>query len=109
MTKRELKALKKHYREWSGGFSPESDHAITVYLDYAVSVELDRDEAEAALWEWLEADDPDSDLPPWDRMESAVEFYSFENMRKFRRRLKDRERRLNRHVREWLLSQGFIV
>ncbi|MEX0775774.1 MAG: hypothetical protein WD042_08695 [Phycisphaeraceae bacterium] len=105
MTKRELRALKKDFRAWSGGAPPENGYIITVYLDYALSVELDRDEAETALSEWMMADDPDTDLALRDRMDSAVEFYNLESTRKFRRRLKDRERRQERRVHQWLLDQ----
>lgn len=44
--------LKKDFREWSGGFPPESDEKITVYLDYALPDGIDKEEAREVLEDW---------------------------------------------------------
>ncbi len=51
----DLEALKKNFREWSGGFPPESDHQITVYCDYAASSKWDKNEVREALDDWYES------------------------------------------------------
>jgi len=35
MNQQEIEQLKSDFRQWSGGFPPESADQITVYLDYA--------------------------------------------------------------------------
>ncbi len=105
MTKRQLRALKKHFREWSGGGPPESQYAIRVYMDYAVSMHLDKDEAEDALWEWMESDDPDDDLPPHERPDSPG-FFSLENVSKAQKRYRAKEQRRRRKEQQRLAEQG---
>lgn len=53
MTTLQTDGLKHHFLSWSGGFEPESRDQITVYLDYAILREFDRDEARQALEEWM--------------------------------------------------------
>jgi hypothetical protein len=54
-----IEALKEHFRSWSGGFKPESEDQITVYIDYAIVSDLETEEARDALLDWLENDDED--------------------------------------------------
>jgi hypothetical protein len=51
----DLEALKKNFREWSGGFPPESDHQITVYCDHAASSKWDKNEVRKVLDDWYES------------------------------------------------------
>ncbi|HET6248169.1 MAG TPA: hypothetical protein VFE47_10770 [Tepidisphaeraceae bacterium] len=53
MTQSQIESLKAHFLEWSGGFEPESEHQITVYVDYAANCNLDRDDVRRILEEWL--------------------------------------------------------
>jgi hypothetical protein len=62
-------ALAKDFMEWSGGFPPESDHQITVYLDYALPAGFDRQEANEFLTDWYASSE---DEPPQDETGSAV-------------------------------------
>jgi hypothetical protein len=62
MTEQEIRELKKDFRTWSGGCSPESDYQITVYVDYASNVNWDDEEVREALRDWMESDDPDEDI-----------------------------------------------
>ena len=62
MTDDQIRELKKHFREWSGGWPPESDYQITVYVDYASNVNWDDEEVREALRDWMESDDPDEDI-----------------------------------------------
>jgi hypothetical protein len=55
------KAVKEDFSKWSGGFPPESDHQITVYVDYARSIENDAEDVREMLREWLCSDE---DGPP---------------------------------------------
>jgi hypothetical protein len=55
-------ALKKEFRAWTGGFSPESDYQITVYMDYAVLRCFNSEHTRRVLQEWMVDDDPDKDI-----------------------------------------------
>lgn len=57
-----VKRIKRDFRQWSGGFSPESGYQITVYIDYALQCDIDPVEAKNTLLDWMNADDPDEDL-----------------------------------------------
>jgi hypothetical protein len=45
---------KKDFRNWSGGFPPESEEQITVYLDYAAAADADPEDLRGILREWME-------------------------------------------------------
>ncbi|QNN23001.1 hypothetical protein HED60_12230 [Planctomycetales bacterium ZRK34] len=64
MNQHEIDQIKKHFRIWSGGGSPESDYQITVYLDYAAPslTDEERIEWEDMFLDWMNADDPDTDI-----------------------------------------------
>ncbi len=47
------KTIKGRFLEWSGGFAPESDYQITVYIDYALSIEDDPEAVRKLLREWM--------------------------------------------------------
>lgn len=49
------KAIKKHFRSWSGGFPPESDYQIYVYIDAArlENNNVSDDELREMLREWM--------------------------------------------------------
>jgi hypothetical protein len=87
MNSKQLAELKKHFREWSGGWSPESMCEITVYVDYAMRTDLGtEDEVREALIEWIEADDPDDDIyKPGDVRHTQAEFYNADAMRNWRK------------------------
>jgi len=53
-------AVKNDFRGWSGGFPPDSDMEIFVYLEYAFSnVIADKDEVREMLREWMCNNDDD--------------------------------------------------
>lgn len=52
MRARDEQALRKHFQSWSGGFPPDSEHEITVYVDYARLSRFDPDETREALRKW---------------------------------------------------------
>ncbi len=53
MTNEQIEELKRHFFVWSGGFEPESEDQIIVYVDYARVSQLERDEVYDVLVEWL--------------------------------------------------------
>ncbi|MGD0769405.1 MAG: hypothetical protein ABSB42_14575 [Tepidisphaeraceae bacterium] len=53
MTTQQIEELKRHFLEWSGGFEPESEHQITVYVDYARDSRFDREEVRRTLEDWM--------------------------------------------------------
>jgi hypothetical protein len=54
--------LREDFREWSGGFPPESDHQITVYIDYASDITVAPEEARKMLRGWMAEVDPGHNL-----------------------------------------------
>jgi hypothetical protein len=48
--------LKTDFLEWSGGTPPESDHQITVYIDYAAQQNADPVEMRRSLRAWMNDD-----------------------------------------------------
>jgi hypothetical protein len=46
--------LKADFLIWSGGFPPDSPEQVTVYMDYAISVDVDPDFARQTLLDWME-------------------------------------------------------
>ena len=53
MTECERKALIEDFQQWSGGFPPESDYQITVYIDYALA-KWNPEWARRVLQDWLD-------------------------------------------------------
>lgn len=53
--------LEQDFAEWSGGFAPESTHAITAYLDYAMPADYDWDAARQVLYDWMNSAERPSD------------------------------------------------
>jgi len=53
----ELDQLKTDFREWSGGFKPFDENHITVYLDYALSDQDDRDRVSEWLMDWYNSEE----------------------------------------------------
>jgi hypothetical protein len=45
--------LKRDFRRWSGGFAPDSNDQITVYMDYAVRRDFDNEHTRRVLQEWM--------------------------------------------------------
>ena len=56
MTHEQIERVKRHFLEWSGGFEPDSEHQITVYVDYARDARLDREEVRQLLEDWMTSD-----------------------------------------------------
>ncbi len=56
----ELKAIeiKRDFCVWSGGFPPESDWQISVYIETAKSIDLPDEELRHFLQAWLTEDWP---------------------------------------------------
>ena len=58
MDERTANEIKKDFWTWSGGFPPESDYQIYVYIDAAKPVDV----ADAELWDllrtWMNEDEP---------------------------------------------------
>ena len=48
--------IRTDFLEWSGGFSPESGHQITVYVDYTLSAAADPTFARRVLEAWMQED-----------------------------------------------------
>ena len=53
----ELKKLKADFHEWSGGFKPFDENHITVYVDYALADQDDRDRVSEMLMDWFNSDE----------------------------------------------------
>lgn len=53
LTPEQLAALKADYLTWSGGFEPETPEDVSTYADATMDVNLNRDDAVAALTEWM--------------------------------------------------------
>jgi len=45
------------FTQWAGGFPPESEHQITVYIDYAMDRRLNANEAREVMTDWMNSDD----------------------------------------------------
>jgi len=52
------KWIKADFEEWSGGFPPESDDQITVYVENTLPADVDESAARQFLREWM--NDPDN-------------------------------------------------
>jgi hypothetical protein len=53
MTPEQIEQLKRDFLEWSGGFEPETEHQIIVYVDYARDSRLDREDVRHILEDWM--------------------------------------------------------
>ncbi len=51
--------LEKDFESWSGGFPPESEYQITVYVDYASPFQSRDEDVRGYLVDWYERGDPD--------------------------------------------------
>ncbi len=49
--------IKQDFLAWSGGFPPESDDQIYVYIETAKRPEIDDEELRALLQTWMNGDD----------------------------------------------------
>jgi len=57
MNETKRQELIEDFLQWSGGFPPESEHQITVYIDYALKPEFNPTEAREALVDWMDCDE----------------------------------------------------
>ncbi len=57
------KEVRQHFETWSGGFPPETEHEIRVYLDYACSVEAPEEVLLDILYEWAQEEDEEEERP----------------------------------------------
>jgi hypothetical protein len=60
-------AIRADFEEWSGGFAPESDHQITVYIDYAAPFDMDDEEVRRLLRAWMCEDENQAKSPSTSR------------------------------------------
>jgi hypothetical protein len=49
----EIEALKADFLEWTGGFNPETDEDIEVYIETSMPLDIDDDEARDILRNWM--------------------------------------------------------
>jgi hypothetical protein len=54
LTNGQLQELQEDFIQWSGGYPPESDEQITVYIDYAQPADLDSEKVRQFLRKWME-------------------------------------------------------
>jgi hypothetical protein len=68
MTTDEIQEVMTHYREWSGGFPPDAEEQIFIYMEYARLTNIDEDETREFLREWAEyaLEHPEEDGSPGD-------------------------------------------
>lgn len=48
-----LQKLKEHYESWSGGWPPEDDRDVFIYVEYARLSEWDADDVRTELRNWM--------------------------------------------------------
>ncbi len=53
MTSEEIQKLMAHFESWSGGFSPDSEQEIFIYVEYAHDSDADSSEVTQFLREWM--------------------------------------------------------
>jgi hypothetical protein len=63
MDERNTALVKADFLNWSGGFYPESENQIIVYIDYAMAVAVPEVDACRVLSSWMNEADHDYDLP----------------------------------------------
>lgn len=54
MNETKRQELIEDFLQWSGGFPPESEHQITVYIDYALQADFHPNQARDALFHWMQ-------------------------------------------------------
>ena len=59
MAKKKWLELEDDFETWSGGFPPESDYQIIVYMDYRNPFPDLEQEVRKYLMDWYERGDPD--------------------------------------------------
>ena len=59
MDEQTSKAIREDFLTWSGGFPPESDHQIFVYVEAARPKDSDEEEVREMLKAWMQ--EPDTD------------------------------------------------
>jgi hypothetical protein len=63
MEPEEINTVKDAFLTWSGGFPPDSEQQIFIYMEYAHPDDADNaDEVRRMLWNWMCSSD--SSLPP---------------------------------------------
>lgn len=45
--------IRKDFENWSGGFPPESEHQISVYIEHARPINSDPETVRQTLVEWM--------------------------------------------------------
>jgi hypothetical protein len=74
-------AVREDFASWSGGFPPETEHEIRVYLDYTCPVDAPEAVLLDILYEWAEEDEetpiaPSAAQPCVQRLRSRTHFGS---------------------------------
>lgn len=59
MAQKKWPELEEDFETWSGGFPPESEDQVTVYVDYRNPFRGRADEVRKYLMNWYERGDPD--------------------------------------------------
>jgi len=54
MDKQAAEAIKADFLEWSGGFPPESEEQVFIYVQYAAPSDVDEEELLALLRTWMQ-------------------------------------------------------
>lgn len=62
MDYRAIQRIKEDFGSWSGGFPPESPDQITVYVDYALDLGIDPNDARRMLLDWMNAIESNDDI-----------------------------------------------
>ncbi len=52
-------SFKEDFQAWSGGFPPDSEQQIFIYMEYAYGTEADADEVREMLRKWMQEDQID--------------------------------------------------
>jgi hypothetical protein len=48
--------VKENFLAWSGGFPPDSEQQIFIYMEYAYGTEADADDVREMLRNWMQED-----------------------------------------------------
>lgn len=57
MDEKTAAAIREDFLTWSGGFSPDSDMEIFVYIEYAAPRDIDKQELTELLNAWMDSED----------------------------------------------------
>ena len=57
MDEQTKQAIRADFLAWSGGDPPDSEHQITVYVDYAAHADWDSNEVRRLLEDWMQEPD----------------------------------------------------